>query len=221
MRTTLDCIEVCYTIYWLDFLCLNANIFVSALTDQNKNWPGPQYDHTTRNFDGGYLYLTAYRAGKSFNQIVSKVISGARNVDPRKSYCLSLWTRLTSSDLTLQLYLSRYGNYWTDSNRTVRIATVSRQTQLDWTLLSASLDSSLLAYTQEVQLIIEGRLGPNSKGVIAIDDIVLTEGACAAKDGLFCENGMPLTQDQLCNFIKDCPSGMDELNCGNCDFESG
>src|SRR5699024_1003475 len=34
-------------------------------------------------------------------------------------------------------------------------------------------------------------------------------------------NGTSLKKEQICNFVKDCPSGLDELNCGSCDFESG
>ena len=197
----------------------NFGTFFGPPDDQR--WPGPRYDHTTNSFGGGYLYMSAYQFSGSFNRIVSKIISGVQDVDPNQSYCLSLWTQLTSSDLEIHLYLVRYGNSWTDSNRTKLIGSVSGQNQTKWTLEMVSIDSTLLLDAQEIQLLIEGQLNSNSKGVIAIDDITFNKGECQSNDGLICEDGTKLKRDQICNFISDCPSGLDEIDCGDCNFESG
>lgn len=189
---------------------------------QDQNWPGPRNDHTTGNFGGGYLYLTAYRSVGSFtSQLVSKVISGPRNVDPGKTYCFSLWTSLSTNDLGLTISLVRYGQNWADNNRTVQINSKVNVAQPDWTRTYINVDQNTLQGAQEVQIILEGRISANSKGLIAIDDIVFMDGQCQMTDGMLCENGVQLTRDQICNFVQDCPSGMDEANCGNCDFESG
>ena len=172
-------------------------------------------------FGGGYLYLTAFRSIGTFTQLVSKVISGPRPVNPTKTYCLSMWTRINSADLEMRLHLVRFGDGWADSNRTKQIFTVGGVNQSHWTQVQVNLDQNVLMNTNEVQLIIEGRIVGNCKGAIAIDDISVKEGQCVASSGLFCEDGTPYTKDQICDFVKNCPSGLDELGCGNCDFENG
>lgn len=190
----------------------------------DPNWPGPRYDHTTKNYGGGYLYLTAYRSVGTFTQIVSKVISGSRSVNSSSAYCLNLWTQLTTSDLQLKLHLVHFGRTWTDANRTTQIYSVGGVNQTDWTWVQVDLDQTKLMGTDEVQLIIEGRIGTNSRGAIAVDDIALKPGNCPSNHGnLLCEDGTTVTVEQICDFTKQCKSGLDELNCGGtvdiCDFE--
>src|SRR5699024_7039843 len=110
---------------------------------QDPNWPGPKYDHTTRNYGGGYLFLTAFRSVGSFsNPMISKVMSGPRSVDPTESYCLSLWTRLNTNDLSLRLSLVRFGEAWNDNNRTAVISTQTNKTQTDWSRVALTLDQN-------------------------------------------------------------------------------
>src|SRR5699024_1118571 len=97
---------------------------ITTAPAQDPEWPGPRYDHTTEMFGGGYLYLTAFRSIGTFTQLVSKVISGPRPVNPIKTYCLSMWTRLNSADLEMRLHLVRFGDGWADSNRTKQIFSV-------------------------------------------------------------------------------------------------
>lgn len=146
--------------------------------------------------------MTAFRSVGNFNTpIVSKIISGPRSVDPSKSYCLSLWMRMSTNDLSLKLSFFRYGPFWSDANRTQIIASKANSIQTDWTRVAVSVDQAMLANTFEVQLIIEGTISTNSKGLIAIDDILLMEGSCQ-QNNLVCENGITLKQEQICNFIK-------------------
>ena len=44
---------------------------------------------------------------------------------------------------------------------------------------------------------------------------------CDSKDYFWCNSNKKIEWTNVCNFVKDCPDGSDELNCGNCDFESG
>lgn len=195
----------------------------------DPSWPGPRYDHSTRTFGGSYLYLTAYRSVGTFTQIVSKVISGGRTVNSTASpaYCLNLWTQLTTPDLQLILHLVRYGASWADANRTTTIYSVGAVNQTDWTRVQVNLDQSKLMGADEVQLLIEGRLGTNSRGAIAIDDIALFSGSCPTNNGsVLCEDGTRVPVEQQCDFVKQCKtSGLDELNCGGtvdtCNFEKG
>ena len=36
-----------------------------------------------------------------------------------------------------------------------------------------------------------------------------------------CGDGTKISADKLCNFKKDCSDGLDEKDCGDCNFESG
>lgn len=168
---------------------------------QDPGWPGPEFDHSTGRSGGGYLYLTAYRSIGTFTQLVSKVISGARKVAPTSTYCLSLWTQLTTPDLELRVHLVHFGPSWLDGNRSQEILHISGVNQSDWTQLQVTLDPTVLLNTFEVQLIIEGRIDTNSRGAIAVDDITLTDGVCQV-GGLICENGIQLKKDKICNFVK-------------------
>lgn len=178
----------------------NWGLFTSPPAD--STWVGPVYDHTTKNYGGGYLYLTAFRSVGNFNTpIVSKVVSGPRSVNPSKSYCLSLWMQMTTNDLSFKLSILRYGPYWSDANRTQTIASKANIAEKAWTLISVPIDQTMLVNTYEIQLIIEGTLATNSKGLIAVDDISLMEGACQPSN-LICENGVTIKPEQICNFVK-------------------
>lgn len=91
-----------------------------------------------------------------------------------------------------------------------------------------------------IQIIIEAEIETESKddGVIAIDDISFTNQCLSfngnlptiittttkspcGPNGFICPSGPCIDNSQICNFIKDCPNGEDEANCGTCDFENG
>lgn len=194
----------------------------------HQSWPGPMYDYTTKAYGGGYLFLTAFRSRVTSSTIKSAVISGSRSINKATTaYCLSLWTVVSSPHLKLKVSVVRFGDIWADANRTVLVASLYKQNQSDWTQLSVTLDSSLLVDgTVEIQILLEGTLEAFSTGIIAIDDVMISEGKCQQSGELLCEDGTPLKKEQICNFVKDCPSSsLDELNCGGtlttCDFESG
>lgn len=164
--------------------------------------------------------MTGYRSVGTFTKLVSKIISGPREVNPNDQYCLSMWTQLTSNDVQLIVQLVRFGDIWTDDNRTVLVGN-QYTLHTNWTQLAIDLNSKvLLQGTVEIQVIIEGVVEANSIGLIAIDDILLDSGACQV-DAFVCEDGTKLSYDKVCNFIKDCKNGLDEVNCGNCNFETG
>lgn len=185
--------------------------------DQIKNWPGPRYDHTTNNFGGGYLFLTAYRS--TFSKIVSSMASGLRRVQPQ-SYCLSLWTQLTANDVGLRIYIQVFGSTGGSNVLTKVYEAVDQAPTTKWTQVLVSLGQDKLKGATDLQVIFEGQLSANSKGVVALDDILLSPGQCKAS-GMLCEDGTQLKASQMCNFVKDCPSGLDEANCGTCNFEQG
>jgi hypothetical protein len=92
----------------------------------------------------------------------------------------------------------------------------------NWQQAKIQLTYSLANY----ELSIDVTLGI-SNGNIAIDDIYLFSGDCSAipttpnPDTIFdCGDGNKIPSKLLCNFIKDCPNGMDEQVCADCNFEN-
>jgi hypothetical protein len=91
-----------------------------------------------------------------------------------------------------------------------------------WKQAKIQLSYELINY----ELSIDVTLGI-SNGNIAIDDIYLFSGDCSAipttpnPDTIFdCGDGNKISTNLLCNFIKDCPNGMDEQVCADCNFEN-
>ena len=82
-------------------------------------------------------------------------------------------------------------------------------------------------FEKSFRLLIKVTLGA-STGHLALDDImVFTNRECPKVDEYFhqfkyfyCGNGQYIPWDKVCNFIKECKSGQDELNCADCDFEN-
>ena len=202
-----------------------ANFGLIRAPSTDPQWPGPMYD-VTQIYGGGYLFLTAFPRWVNGNNegspLLARIVSGARVVDGNKRYCLSLYTVLSSVDVELRLSLLRYGQPWLSnkSDQQVQLSVVTNITQSQWTRMSFSLDHSVLAGAEELQVLIEGRIAAHSNAILAIDEIVLVEGACRSTGELICENGLAISREQICNFVVDCPSGLDELNCGTCSFES-
>lgn len=195
---------------------------VVSTPSPDPDWPGPRYDHTRHAALGGsYLYLTDYRTRDVTSGIVSKLISGVQSIEQGKSYCLSFWYQMSTSDISLVVSLIRYGPEFNSANELVGIFHRTDQaTTKQWNQVLVNMDSEHWIETaEEVQLLIEGRIDSGSKGFIAIDDILLDQGACP-KATFACENGLVLNISQVCDFVKDCPSGLDEIGCGDCSFEN-
>lgn len=206
-----------YTTYPDSDVNYHFEVFQTPAID--LEWPGPTYDHTIQGNGGGYLFLTDYRAGKHSDQLHAKIVSGARKIlHENVPWCLQIWTVINSYDARLAISIIRYGPKWMDSNRTILAFEMKNVQQLDWTRILYTLNESILVGTHEIQILIEGTLGSNQMSSVAIDDIMISEGQCDNK-GLLCENGITIDADRICNFINDCPSGLDELNCGDCNFE--
>lgn len=202
----------------------NFGIFTGPIDD--TTWPGPVYDHTTNQKSGSYLYLTAYRSAGLFTGLRSSVISGPKAVVPDVNYCLTFWYQMTSTDLGLTVSVHRFSATMHEQSRIVPLTTIAPQHAVTrWTAISISLNHSVLAGSREIQVQFEGQIvEARSIGVIAIDDIVVDERAiCRPIDDehFICENGVRINQTQVCDFIADCPSGLDEVDCGGCNFENG
>ncbi|OTF71156.1 MAM and LDL-receptor class A domain-containing protein, partial [Euroglyphus maynei] len=182
-------------------------------------WPGPTFDHTIKSYGGGYLFLTDYRVSKHSEFLHAKIVSGSRKIlHENVPWCLRMWTVINSNDALLRVSIIRYGPKWMDSNRTILAFEMTNVEQREWTRISFTLNRTILLDTNEIQILIEGTLKSDQRSAIAIDDIMISEGEC--QNGLLCENGITIDENRICNFINDCPSGLDETDCGDCDFET-
>ncbi|RWS21598.1 MAM and LDL-receptor class A domain-containing protein 2-like protein, partial [Leptotrombidium deliense] len=91
---------------------------------------------------------------------------------------------------------------------------------------------------ESVQIVIRGKIGTAFFGVgtqfLAFDDLSLTpkcfkdetvitttttESTVDNKCIRTCDVNRCLNESEICNFVKDCYDGTDELNCGDCSFE--
>ncbi|CAN7989058.1 unnamed protein product [Ixodes hexagonus] len=74
---------------------------------------------------------------------------------------------------------------------------------------------------------IRASCGTDSTAFVAIDDIFVDERQCSdlrvtVMDNFTCSNdtGEKVAMERVCDFVKDCSNGMDEEDCGDCEFES-
>jgi hypothetical protein len=94
-----------------------------------------------------------------------------------------------------------------------------------WKYGSVSLPNN---FSSNYVLIIEGKVGGSGKGDIALDDLKITNKKLCSSSGpslcaFTCSNGACISEEKVCNFVKDCPNGEEETNCGyqNVTFETG
>ncbi|XP_040066399.1 MAM and LDL-receptor class A domain-containing protein 2 [Ixodes scapularis] len=68
--------------------------------------------------------------------------------------------------------------------------------------------------------------GNDKKAFLAIDDLLVDEKLCKnmvpgseVLDNFTCGNGDTIPTSKVCDFVKDCKDGSDEVDCGACDFK--
>ena len=74
----------------------------------------------------------------------------------------------------------------------------------------------------EYILAFQGTVGNGFTGDLAIDDLSLTPGPCAApatNPSFPCGNGKFVPMTQVCDFTPQCANKADEKSCGNCTFD--
>jgi len=108
-----------------------------------------------------------------------------------------------------------------DSNKLLLFNVTSGQGN-KWNEARIQLKSEYINFELSIEVV----LG-SSDGNLAIDDVYLYSGNCSSlpttpdPDTMFaCGDGNLIPMNLICNFIKDCPNGMDEKVCADCDFEN-
>jgi hypothetical protein len=99
----------------------------------------------------------------------------------------------------------------------------SENTGDEWRLGLISIPNNL---TSTYILLVEGLIGGQNSGDIALDDFKIINGQlCPPPEDLCsfrCPEGTCVPKQKLCNFIADCAGGEDEIGCGyaNVTFEN-
>ncbi|XP_030581932.1 MAM and LDL-receptor class A domain-containing protein 1-like [Archocentrus centrarchus] len=124
---------------------------------------GPSSDHTTG--DGHYLYIEANSA--SYGDTARFISSVCSDPGPQ---CLQFWYHMYGSADTMGLHI------YLIQNRTANQIWKKRNDQGNmWHLAQVDIEA-----IEEFQIIFEGRRGSNDQSDVAIDDVMLHRGQCAA-----------------------------------------
>ncbi|GFN85250.1 MAM and LDL-receptor class a domain-containing protein 2-like [Plakobranchus ocellatus] len=133
---------------------------------------GPYTDHTYGSFTGHYIYTEASSPQKVNDtaRIVSPVYSGGQF----NKHCLTFYYHMYGSDIgTLNVYQVPSGQL---TSRGSPKWSRSYDMGKGWRKAVANLD-----VLGNYQLIFEGVIGNGHRGDIAVDDIIITQGACRDK----------------------------------------
>jgi hypothetical protein len=193
-------------------------IILSGEFSSNSMLSVPSVDHTLVSPLGHFIYLdTTFNKPGAKAQLESEVISDYMN----SSQCVLFYVKTKDNVATLNInrrnklngqienmfnFNGYQSDYW-----------VKKEVQL----VNASTGSASIS-SYPYSFIIEGIVG-ESKGQLAVDDVMLYGGICngtSVQPTQFdCQNGQIIDIKLVCDFKNDCSNGMDELKCGNCDFE--
>jgi hypothetical protein len=190
----------------------------------------PQRDHTTNTAAGSYIYIeTTGKTPASKSLLIGPVFSSDISFYCRMRFYYYMNGKSVSKLSVYRRYEIGGGftTFWTKSGSVGNY----------WERADFQMYAST-TYSKNFQLIIESTAADVTKdeGIIAIDDIsfspectisslpmevivTTTKAPVCGTTGYKCSNNKCINMTQLCDFVQDCPSGEDELNCGICSFE--
>lgn len=122
---------------------------------------------------------------------------------------------------SLQVYLTYYGDSQLNSE-TKQSWKIEGDQGIYWFRRLINLDINGLELQDEYQIMFVG-VTKGALSDIALDDMDVTSQKCyeVPNDAFDCRDGSHVDPKQVCDFERDCPTGYDEENCGECDFEHG
>uniref|UniRef100_A0AAY4DRE8 MAM domain-containing protein n=1 Tax=Denticeps clupeoides TaxID=299321 RepID=A0AAY4DRE8_9TELE len=180
---------------------------------------GPSTDHTMRDASGNYLYLES-----SFPQKPGDIarISGPLFSPP--CFCYMVFHTHMSGEGSGTLTI-----YQVSGSSHQLLLNLTGDQGNNWQRQEVTLSSS-----GHFWVMFEGRVGPNSRGDICLDDIIFSPGCILSKPETEneatppppshgnCDNGGCFLPEQSCDFVDNCGDASDEKFCGtSCSFENG
>ncbi|XP_071104753.1 MAM and LDL-receptor class A domain-containing protein 1-like [Haliotis cracherodii] len=178
-----------------------------------STYTGPTTDHTLGSY---YAFIESSSPNKAGDiaTLQSQIIPMNSAVP---NYCLSFWYDMNGASI---------------GSLNVSLQYPKSQPQMIWTLSGAQGNKWQQAFARidnpydNFELYISASVGSSYTGDIAIDYLNLISDSCdsaqkGANGTFYCQDtantSVPLSN--VCNFIRDCPNGNDELQCGDCGFE--
>ncbi|XP_025085553.1 MAM and LDL-receptor class A domain-containing protein 1-like [Pomacea canaliculata] len=173
---------------------------------------GPTSDHTLQNIKGHYMYIEASQPRKPGDKarLHSEILNNSSHPQ-----CLTFWYNMHGAGMGT---LSVYKNLVSRTSGLIQLWTLSGDQGAQWQKASVPVHDN----KKEFMLVFEGVVGSSYLSDMAIDDVSLTDGDCSSSSQpskFTCRNQQTVTSDKVCNFVKDCSDGSDEVQCGNCTFE--
>lgn len=189
-------------------------------TGPSSNSYGPQVDHTLQNGAGSFM-LTKTKN----NEPIYYALLVSPTFGQLGRTCSALfWAHLSFTGITLyphqlDVYVSRGNDLFGD---TVYMGSVFGPTGNEWKQYNVRLGERPAGYVLDFNAF--NSFSPNDNIIteIAIDDVVFQncEFIPAPDDTFSCGDGSFISTANVCDFIRDCANGIDEMVCGNCDFEN-
>ena len=189
-------------------------------TGPSTNPFGPQIDHSIQSANGSYLLTVR----KSIPAYLLGVLIGP-TLGPMSEYCtISLWVHMGMTDLaqlkpSLDIFVSNSASMDSDYKY---IGVINGPLGKDWKKFSFKIGSRPAGYLIDIYGFPMYSNQFQEFTDIGIDDVKFENCAVLipGPDSFLCGDGSFVSKDKVCNFIQDCATGLDELNCGDCDFET-
>ena len=173
----------------------------------------PDSDHTTGTHLGHYLYVSQSQAARGQTAALESNIAVAL---PYATSCFSFWSFM-------------YGN---NNGRltVVKVSTVTQQEEIifdkvesldrEWKFHQIEIPTGETVSFYYLKMVVTSE-NNQQDGIIAIDDLLFEDQSCPSlpEDTFKCSDGEEISITKKCDFVLDCSNGLDELECGDCDFE--
>lgn len=132
-------------------------------------------------------------------------------------YCVMFWSFISQRDAKLTVMVNLYSE---KIFKQMVLSTLANVSESNWTPHYVTLSNDVLKEFNEFSILFDSQIvDPNT--IVAIDDIDLSRTECQIKSQFDCGQKHYVDISKVCDFHKDCPNGEDEVNCGNCSFETG
>ena len=175
----------------------------------------PDSDHTTGTHLGHYLYVSQSQAARGQTAALESNIAVTLPYAPS---CFSFWSFM-------------YGN---NNGRltVVKVSTVTQQEEIifdkveslarEWKFHQIEIPTGETVSFYYLKMVVTSE-NNQQDGIIAIDDLLFEDQSCPSlpEDTFKCSDGEEISITKKCDFVLDCSNGLDELECGDCDFEAG
>ena len=132
-------------------------------------------------------------------------------------FCISFWSYVSQPDGVISFDLGFYGP---DGQGSLVLYSLENITETNWTPHYINISKTIFNKYPEFNFLITAST-ENVDTIVAIDDIELTRDGCSFKSKFRCTDNQIVDMSKRCDFRKDCSDGLDEFNCGTCNFEDG